>query len=349
MDTLINYLPYSIIIAFAVYGLIIAFLKSVEFLFNFLPILKTKTYDVLAVWTKNRNLIRAAEAAKIEKTFNETILDFQNELPIGWIRKTSLEWVSKIKPTDLVNGESILRIKPTEFQDENLVSALYHFFRRAMFPELKEVIPSDIQEATSLQICRRAIQEKHPYIFSAFSANFLEPNIKKDPHILHYLEKYNSIDEKGFFTGIFIRELNEIAIRSRHKTLRTKLNEEAESLLTHIQDFLKHYETKSDKDIESDDYYWYRRGPATSYSILLVAKPYKPIIQRYIKRAQKNRDQGIERFYVMGAQDQRAFVEKVIGAINGIPRYKLLEVFDPHRDYRGKRGGLCALFIVKKK
>lgn len=348
-EELKNYLPFWVVFALAIYGLVVAITKSLEFLFNFLPTLKGKTLDKFAEWTKSKKIIKAAESANIENAVNSTVLEFQSEFPIGWIKKAKLNWVSNLSSHDIHEGEVILRLKPSRFQDENFTAAIYFLFKQILFPDLKEVIPSNIQEATSLQVSHRAIEEKHPYLLATFEKGFMEPNIQRDNSIVTYLEKYSIIDKKGFFTGIFIRELNEIATRARFKSLRNNLDQEAQHLLNHMQEFVTRYESKSEEEILSDDY-WYRKGPATSYAIILVAQPYKQRWQGtkpYINRVQKWIDQGIERLYIMGAEKQRSFVEDVINSVTKKPELELVEIFSPHRDYRGKKGGLCALFTIR--
>jgi hypothetical protein len=341
------YVPDWVILIFATIGVLVALLKTVEFLFNFLPTLKINTYDVVAKWTKNKKIIKAAQAAKIEQTINQTISEFQNELPVGWLKKASLNWVTKESAPQLGDNEIVLRIRPVELQDTNLAAALHACVKQAIFPEVREILPAVIFNSTSVKISGRILAEKHPYSLESFNREFVEPQIKNDPSLLLYLEKYDLIDSKGFFSAIFIREFNEIVKRARHKSLRLKLTDEADALLIHIKNFLNKYESKNNPQLVLQDY-WHRIGPETSYAILLVARPEARNIGGYVKRARDWVDKDVERLYVMGTKDGKDFVEQVFYALNRLPEYRLAEIFYPYRDYRGNLGGMCALYVNKK-
>ncbi len=55
-------------------------------------------------------------------------------------------------------------------------------------------------------------------------------------------------------------------------------------------------------------------------------------------------NQGIENLYVLGSTKDEKFVKKVIKEIGKNPEIKLKETFILNRDFRGKRGGIGALF-----
>jgi hypothetical protein len=92
---------------------------------------------------------------------------------------------------------------------------------------------------------------------------------------------------------------------------------------------------------------WYRKGEANSYGFLLVAQPFHFSINPYLKRAREHYSNGIERLYVMGANQEKRFVKRVIKRIVNETSYNLLELFELHKDYRGESGGIGAMFDAK--
>ncbi len=196
-----------------------------------------------------------------------------------------------------------------------------------------------------MQISHRTISDKKPYLQQSFEDSFLETAVREDASIATYLGRYKRLDQKGFFTGTFLREIHEIATKARFQDLRNKMNQEIDEILNHVEGFITQLESPT-HNISSEG--WYRVGPATSYAFLLVARPNHQGAKPYLNRVQERSTQNIERLYVMGAKEQEPFARYVISEIAKLPRYQLAEVFDLNKDYRGTIGGVGALFVVSQ-
>ena len=148
---------------------------------------------------------KKAIASDIENTVNEVVLELQSELPFGWLDRASIEWVDRdIRDSDFIDGEMILRMRPLEDQDTNLINGIYFFFSKALFPETKEIIPASVRKATALQISRRTINNRKSFLKQKFETSILEPSIKEDSSILEYIEKFDGLEtEKGFSRADF--------------------------------------------------------------------------------------------------------------------------------------------------
>lgn len=342
MIEFIQNLTFKDILAFV--GGLTIILTFIEMLFRIIPQLgklRTKFWKFLASKWKHKRLEKRAIAGEIEDTVNEVVSELQKELPAGWINRASIEWIDKeIKEEDFSDGEMILRIRPMESQDENLVNGIYYFFTKALFPETKEIIPLSVKKSTALHLSRRTITDKKSFLSEKFENGLLESAIKTDPPIVEYIEKFEEIDRKGFFSGTFLREIHEIAHRSKFKQLRNTIEEEIKVALEHIKGFAKNIHTNTQNG-------WSRKGPATSYGFLLVAQPFHFGVRPYVNRVHEHLRNGVERIYVMGTGQEKRFVKKVISAIANIPGCHLEEIFELNRDYRGDRGGIGALFVKK--
>lgn len=154
-------------------------------------------------------------------------------------------------------------------------------------------------------LSHRTINEKQPYILNKFEKDFIEKSIELEPNIANYIGDFRIIDNRGFFTSTFLREIHKIADKARYSELRSRIEEEFKNILKHIKDFL----TASPN---TPDELWSRKGEANSYSFLLVARPFHASLRPYIKRSQEHYNNGIERLYVMGANQEKRFVKKVI-------------------------------------
>ena len=332
---------------FTIIGKLAVLIVFIEALCRVIPQLgklRVKFWNFLARKLKHRKLEKKAIASDIENTVNEIVLELQSELPVGWVNRASIEWVDRdIKEDDLTDGEMIIRIRPLENQDINLINGIYFFFSKIIFPGAKEIIPVNVRKATALQISRRTIDYQKPFLSERFEKNILEPSIKEDSSVVEYIDKFDEIDKKGFFTGSFLREIHEIATRSKFKELRNRIEEEIKSVLFHIEEFTKNIPNRG-----NPEWRWSRKGPATSYAFLLVAQPFHGGVNSYVGRIKKYLEQGVERVYVMGANQERFFVKKVFSAVSKLPEAHLVELFTLNKDYRGDSKGIGALFVSGK-
>jgi len=339
---MINFFKISLDDILKVIGACTVILVFLQLLFVTVPKLGTlrkNCWKYIANKWKYKRFEKKAIALDIENAVNETVSDLQSELPAGWIPKASIKWVDKnIKENDLDNEEMILRIRPIGDQDENLINGIFFFFSKAIFPKTKDIIPENTRMAVALQISRRTIKDKRPFLINKFEDNLLESAIKDDYSIISFIDKFDEIDKKGFFTGSFLREIHEIATRSRFKKLRNNFDQELNGVLQHIQSFVQQMNRNSNAK-------WSRMGPATSYAFLLVANPNHSSVDPYVSQVKRHLLHGVDRIYIMGTYDEKYFVKKVISALSKIPNCDLLEVFDLNRDYRGNRNGIGALFI----
>jgi len=350
-----TFLPIWLQNILMIIGALVLLLGFLKVLFEVIPLLgqlRTKLSKHIANKIKNRKLIKNAIASDIETHVNEVIADLQNELPTGWIKKAQINWVTETNNSELEEGELILRICPLENQDQNFLTAVYAFFSRALFPKTKEIIPANARKATVLRIAHRTIKEKKPFLQQTFEDSFLETAVRDDASVATYLGRFDQLDQKGFFTGSFLREIHEIATKARFQDLRNKMDQEIDQILTHIEEFIVNLEKPDDVNRFNNQTvspnWWYRIGPATSYAFLLVARPGHQGVEPYINRAKERLEQNIERLYVMGAREQETFARHVISEIAKLSRYQLVEIFNVNRDYRGIPGGVGALFVISQ-
>ena len=170
----------------------------------------------------------------------------------------------------------------------------------------------------------------------------MEVIVSGNNEILNYLDEYNIMDSRGFFTAVFLREAEEITKKLRFTPRRAQIEKEINKVIKHIKLFMIGL-----KKSEVPDKEWLRLDSVTKYGFLLIANPYKTKrgIKQFINRAKSDLDNGVKRLYVFGAERERSFANKVINEIGkNIPQYKLVENFNSSNDYRKKHGGIFALF-----
>jgi len=320
-------------------------LKLLNIFFPTIDILKSKIYMPLAKKFKFRRLVKGAIKSDIKGNVNNTVKKIQKELPNGWINEMDIKWVDNENKEDFIKDKRIvIRIRPLEDQALNFVTATYYFFKKALFPGTKRVIPEIPRETAVLKLCHRVIKENKKEYLKDFEDNILEDAIQEKDKILNYFDRYENIDKFGFFTGAFIREIHKIAYEIRHIPLRKIMPQEISEILEHIEYFIKEIPSVPEK-------YWKRLGPVTSYGFMLIGSRQKIKHQGaevYIKRVKKDFNSGVKRLYLFGNASEKKFAKSFINGIcKSIPESELIEIFELSYDYRGKRGGIGALLCLK--
>lgn len=341
MEKLEPYLDYWVVILFTVIGVLYTVLKFISFLFNTSISLKIWWADFLEQRAKNlkfKNLKKRAIANKIEATVNSTVFELQKELPKNWSKKMHLKWVNKGNLKRLKNGQSILRIEPSERQDYNIINGIYFYFNETLFPETFEVVPPRVLNALSINLSQRTISNRVPYLSKTFEDTIMEREIQQDSDILKYIAPFKDLDNRGFLTGAMVREIDVVAEKIRHKELRNSFEGEILKMCGHMTEF-------ASKLPKAPDHLWYYENNTHTYKFLLARNPGKMKVYIYLKRAQEAYDDGVERLYVFGKNEDFKFTQKLIRRINTDTKFKHIETFELDRDFKTNKNGVGAIFV----
>lgn len=332
---------------FAIIGVGVLLLNFFKILFEVIPQIRNlyiKTKISILKKIDFKKFEKEAISFDVENAVNEVIEFIQPELPFGWIPKTKIEWVEKENFAEINDNEIILRLKPLKDHDYNLLNGVFNLFSSTLFSVTRSIIPEDIRVSSAMKLTHRTILENRVFLLNKFEDEFMEPIVKENPSVATYMGKYDIMDNKGFFTGVFLREIDEISMKVRFNEKRSGIGKEINNVIDHITNFI----SKINKAI-ADEVDWHRFGEVTNYGYLLVAKPVPwREVKTFVNRAKQEKEIGIDRLYVMGAQKEIKFVKDVINQISKIHGYELVECFSLHKDYRGKSGGYGALFINSK-
>lgn len=311
-----------------------------------LDIIKSKVLLPIVRRYKHRQLVKSAIRSDVRGHVNREIKKMRKYLPSSWSKDMDLDWVpNEDARTFLAEGKIVIRVRPVEDQDSNFVNAIYHYFKTNFFPKAQNVVPQAHMEASVLHTCRSIANARSESTKEVFEDKVLEPAVSRHKKIPDYLADYESLDEKGFFTGAFLRELHLACIYSRFTPNRNNIANEVSEIMKHIKSFSENI--GNEDGIPST--HWYKTGDASSYGILLVAKPIKTTlgIDAYINRANEHIQSGAKRLYVFGSNSESAFAKAVVVGISAsIDGCQLIEEFETRKDYRGNPKGVGAVFVV---
>lgn len=315
---------------------------------NSIAILKSNIFTPLVKHFRFKILEKSAIKGDIEGHVNKTIRPIRSELPPGWLDPLSIQWVKEeTAAAFLSDNKIVMRIVPLDRERSNFVNALYFYLRTALFPKSRTVLEETHLEAIVLQFARRIIDVQDHSLLAAFEEEILEPAVGRREKIVEYLERLDNLDSRGLLTGMFIREIDFSARTIQFRRMRSSFGTEFIEVLNHLETFL----AGIGQEDPLPEALWARSGVGGTYGLLLVANPVKAaddLVQGYVNRARDRAQNGVNRLYVFGGANQGQFVDKVIAAISaGVGKYKCIEEFTLHRDYRGSTGGKGALFELR--
>jgi hypothetical protein len=313
-----------------------------------IAILKSNIVTPLVKHFRFKKLEKSAIKSDIEGHVNKTIRPIRRELPPGWLDPLSIQWVKEeTTATFLSDDKIVMRVAPLDREQSNFVNALYLYLRTALFPRSRTILEETHFESTVLQFARRIIDDQDQGLLAAFEEEVLEPAVSRRGKIVEYLERLNNLDSRGLLTGMFIREIDFSARAIQFKKVRSDFGTEFSEVLNHLETFL----AGLGQEDPLPEALWARSGVGGTYGLLLVANPIKAAddrVQGYVNRARDRAQSGVSRLYVFGGANQGPFVDKVIAAIRAsVEKYKFVEEFTLHRDYRGSIGGKGALFELQ--
>jgi hypothetical protein len=338
------------LIAWMALGVVLLLTLAPKF-FESYDIWMARVLHPLAKWLKFKILVRAATKYDVRGHVNRAIGRLAKELPDGWVSDLEIRWVNNETREQFFEKNSIVvRVRPLQKQDENFVTVVHLFLKQALFGNVRHIIPELQRMAAILYFGDRISTLRGESTSKAFGERVFEPAVSGKKRILEYYQRYADLDEKGFFTGPFLREVQHVALEVRATRFRDNMGAEMNQALTHLESFCTAYEKSRSDGTPINEADWRRRGIMTKYGLLLVAHPNKAMVDAdgkgYVARAERNYRENVRRLYVLGSSGQREFAKKVIHEIKARTRYELEQEFDLYRDYRGNVGGIGALFVA---
>lgn len=152
------------------------------------------------------------------------------------------------------------------------------------------------------------------------------------------------LNEYDLLMAAFLREADSAADSLRFQGQRELVAESVGQISDHMLGFQPLLRNNK------PDEQWSFHGPGGSYGFILVSKPkhLRSDYDAYVERARRFISTGVERIYILGRSEERAFVDKVVGEVLSLRELKGIELFPLYRDYRGAPGGICALVGTDK-
>lgn len=306
---------------------------------------KAKVYAPLSRALHHSGLARAAIKADIQGNVNGAINQLASQMPTGWISNIDIKWVNNETRTQFFEKKRmIVHMRPVDDQERNFVTVVNVFLKEVLFGNVRELVPNLQRTAAELMIGDRIACMRGTTTANAFGQYIFEP-ATQNTKVEKYFHRYNGIDDRGLFSGPFIREVKHVAEEVRATRRKSQMAAEMNDALVHLE----HFSESLDKHAIPPDA-WLREGIMTKYGLLLVANPLKAAADAsdgYLTRVEDYYKRGVARLYVLGTAKEREFALRVIKKVDHASPYQLEQRFDLFHDYRREPGGIGAVFSLR--
>ncbi|MDD3002482.1 MAG: hypothetical protein PHS06_01270 [Candidatus Shapirobacteria bacterium] len=318
--------------------------KIVEIVGNVSKI-KAKLYVPLSQWFKFSILQRAAIKHDIQGKVNNRISVISKELLSNNIKPLEIEWVkSQISESFIQEGKILVRMRPLEDQDDNIINITRPYLESVLIPKAKLFL-QDSQINAIVDFSTKEVLIGNDKLINRFHDVFYLPDCKKYKKIESYFNKITLTNDRGLFYSVFITALEYAAEKSRFK--KVNLSEDYIKILDHLINFVEGL-SKFEEATQSGDK-WRYGGSTLSYSLLLVAAPVKAArgnTDAYIKRAEE-KIKSSDLLFVAFSNKEKQFGNLVAKQIEDKLNVNLVDELITKHDYRKNMGGVVRVYIKK--
>ena len=210
---------------------------------------------------------------------------------IIWVNQENIE-------SFLKKGKVIIRMRPHENHDKNVVNAVTHYVQTGVLHTSKRYLPEKVKEAVNLALIKKILSEESEDSTSLehFGIQNLNPNLESDSELKKNFSIIQKMEEKGLFTRILLREI---------RILGKKLypSEASEAVLKETKKFFDFLEPFACHERDGDITDWNFIDRDIQVGIMYVAKREKlntEGLDPYIKRVRGKFNQGCKKLYLFG-------------------------------------------------
>lgn len=264
--------------------------------------------------------------------------------------KLKIKWISPNvdKETFIAKKQVVVMLDYHPNKDENLSKATLLYMNKAVIPECRPHIDKKLGRAIDMMMTKKALYSfiEARSAFGHFINSVLRPEIEKDKEIKDFCQTIDSIDERGLFTRVLLRELLELG--------RTKgaITETGDTVFetNNFTNFLNEIAQKE----SGEDVPLTFSGHDIKIAVILVARSGvdSSTTFQFIKRIKDNIKKSINVIYIFarGKGHHIDLAREVVNECKNIPElFKVHEEEFPTRLTTGESiNGYCTIFYNRK-
>lgn len=236
-------------------------------------------------------------AANIQATVNTVGEFFNRDAGNVLPHAMKIEWAKTAQDAEafLRNGEIIVTMDYSPNRDRNLVVSTFAYLGKGLLPRARPYIDRTLMRATDFTVAKSIFMSAKPSsAMSFFFENYLEPEIEEDPRLRDDCTLLDKLQEAGFFSRIFLRQLHHTGEKVFPVTPDDATRRESRD----FAEFLERIAIKEKgKDVPGGLTF---PGSRIRVSVMLVARPETRFwgIWRYARRVEIDLDRGVEHMYI---------------------------------------------------
>lgn len=227
MNEYIKLIQYGITVIPSI--LLLYFLMNPDKLEHWTKIL----YDVICrLGILGKYFDRSHIALFIQDSVNGACEQINKEAPDILPHALKISWVkSETSESFIKKGEVIVRLKYYENRDRNIVDSTLLYLKRGFLPISKQCLDETLSRSCEFKVATRIFSAiGNTGAFSYFMNNELKPACENNPNLYQDLQMLEDLDSVGFFTQVFLREVNKTGERIPTPAIQKELRNFAEFL-----------------------------------------------------------------------------------------------------------------------
>lgn len=301
--------------------------------------LRAKIILPIAKIIKFKKLQKTAIRSDVQGQVNYAVKKIVVEAPEGNIKPLEIEWVEGEEAVSLLReGKILVRIRPLENQEDNFLVVTQLYLESVLMPNSRPLLAESQKKAVTYFTAEQIVGAREK-LHKKLHNDYYVPDTKRHKNLRGYFEQIQKANDKGLFFSVVLRVLERgtSALRFKKGTLEREFDE----VLEHIVEFA----TSKPRE----DKLWHYLHEGTSFSLLLVAEPYKAKFlgtQGYVNRVKENLKH-TDYVFVVFSETETNFGQRVTNAIKEFVQVELVETIRTQKDYRGNPGGLVRVYRKK--
>jgi uncharacterized protein YggL (DUF469 family) len=178
-----------------------------------------------------------------------------------------IEWVAGelTKETFFKDGKIILRMNYHSNQDENFVRAAIEYISGGMLSDSRPHVDEQVMKSADLISTKKLIEKERKTALPLYYSEVLSPERKSNDELDRFVVIMQKLDERGYFTQIFLRELQHLGVTMQFSIPEESVKEETKQFV----EFLDEKINKKKPGVNVDPTFF---GDKIKTSIVYVAK-----------------------------------------------------------------------------
>jgi len=200
---------------------------------------------------------------KIDSFSNAMNKEVTGVLPHG----VKIDWVvgEITRESFIKDGRVIIRMNHHKNQDENIANAAVEYVSRGFLPESRPHVDDRVMKSADLICTKKLLEREQKSALSLYYTEILGPARRTDSELDKYVVAMQSLDELGYFTQIFLPELQELGVRMEFSLPSEAIKGETRRFV----DFLDQKITKKKTGVDVDPTF---EGDGINTSIVYVSR-----------------------------------------------------------------------------